>query len=328
VAIIGGPGSSNGPGSSDGAAAAPIVPGSPSGGSEAPLLFLLAASIVAAGYLWFLARRRRRRPEPALAPVTTSPFAGPSRPMPAAPIVPPKPDKVKRTRAPKANPAVPTSAAASPAAPSAALFELSPTEAAPLLRAPLEPYGEALMPRWRRPSLRMARYASPKVAPEPAPALTFAAGASAGLERRLVRYDLVALIDVPDEIKGAQVGQLQANDEVEITGRQGAWVKVRTPLGAEGWIHRTTLQATDRASEAVKPAPATEAAAGPVPAVAPDSIEAEVAMGAFAAATAAHERVLEAARVTAVVSEPQVDSKPAKRPRTRRPVTPKSAPNT
>ena len=150
--------------------------------------------------------------------------------------------------------------------------------------------------------------------PEPAPALTFAAGASAGLERRRVRYDLVALTDIPDEIRGAQVGQLQANDEVEITGRQGAWVKVRTPLGAEGWIHRTTLRAMDKAPEEVKLGPAPELSAAPAAAVAPDSIEAEGAMGAFAAATAAHERALEAARVTAVVSEPPVDSKPAKRP--------------
>jgi hypothetical protein len=302
------------------------VPGSPSGGSGAPLLFLLAASILAAAYLWFLARRRRRRPEPALAPVTTSPFAGPRRPLPDALIVPPKPAKVKRTRAPKANAAVPTSAAAIPAAPSAALFEPSPAEPQPLLAAPLEPYGEALMPRWRRPSLRTARYASPVAAPEPAPALTFAVGASTGLDRRRVRYDLVALTDIPDEIRGAQVGQLQVNDEVEITGRQGAWVKVRTPLGAEGWIHRTTLRQIDKAPEEVKLGPAAELSAAPLATVAPDSIEAEAAMGAFAAATAAHDRALEAARVTAAVAEPQVDSKPAKRPRTRRPATPKSAP--
>ena len=28
--------------------------------------------------------------------------------------------------------------------------------------------------------------------------------------------------------------RLQANDEVEITGRRGAWVQVRTPLGGRG----------------------------------------------------------------------------------------------
>lgn len=304
------------------------MPGSPSGGSGSPLLFLLAASILAAGYLWFLARRRRRRPEPALAPVTASPFAGPRRPMPAGRIAPPKPEKAKRTRAPKANAALATSAAAISAAPSAALLDPPPSEPQPSMTAPAEPYGEALMPRWRRPSLRTARYASPRVAPEPAPALTFAGGAGAGLQRRLVRYDLVALMDVPDEIQGAQVGQLQANDEVEITGRQGAWVKVRTPLGAEGWIHRTTLQATGEAREAASSPRGRELPAAPAAAVAPDSIEADGAMGAFAAATAAHERALEAARGTPGVSDLPVDSKPAKRPRTRRPATPKSAPNT
>src|SRR5450755_3495797 len=118
-----------------------------------------------------------------------------------------------------------------------------------------EPYGEALMPRWRRPSLKTARYASPRTAPAPIASLSFAGGALAGLERRRVRYDLVALTDIPDEIRGTQVGQLQANDEVEITGRQGAWVKVRTPVGAEGWIHRTTLQANDDLPDA----PAAEA---------------------------------------------------------------------
>jgi hypothetical protein len=187
------------------------------------------------------------------------------------------------------------SAAAIPPAPSAALDE---------------PFGEALMPRWRRPSLKTARYASPRTAPAPVAALTFAGGATSGLERRRVRYDLVAMTDIPDEIRGAQVGQLQANDEVEITERQGAWVKVRTPVGAEGWIHRTTLRATDDTAE-----PATLVAPPVVEEVMtppPDSIEAEVAMGAFAAAARA--RALEATQA-ALVSEPAAKARAAKRPR-------------
>ena len=139
--------------------------------------------------------------------------------MPGAVAAVPKPGKLKKTGAPKVKAVVPTSAAAIPLAPTAAL---------------VEPSGEALMPRWRRPSLKTARSASPRVAPAPSPAMTFAAAPSTGLERRLVRYDLVALTDIPDEIQGAQVGQLQANDEVEITGRRGAWVQVRTPLGGRG----------------------------------------------------------------------------------------------
>ncbi len=178
------------------------------------------------------------------------------------------------------------------------------------------------MPRWRRPSLKTARYASPRIAPAPVPALIFAGGATSGLERRQVRYDLVALTDLPDEIRGAQVGQLQANDEVEITGRQGAWVKVRTPIGVEGWIHRTTLRATDEDAKAAEAAalPVVEPPAAPA---APDSIEAEVAMGAFAAAARA--RAIETAQASAAIGEPDPDPTPARRPRARRTTTTKKA---
>jgi hypothetical protein len=187
-----------------------------------------------------------------------------------------------------------------------------------------DPYGEALMPRWRRPSLKTARYASPRIAAAPIAALTFAAGAAAGLERRRVRYDLVALSDIPDEIRGAQVGQLQANDEVEITSRQGAWVKVRTPVGAEGWIHRTTLRSTDDEDSGPiaphRPPMVDERTVAPPPP--PDSIEAGLAMGAFAAAARA--RALEATQTAAAVSDPAVRENPAKRARTRRAATPKT----
>jgi hypothetical protein len=299
------------------------VPGPPSGGSGIPFLVLLSVAILA-GFWFFLARRRRRRPDEGLAPEMVAPLGSPRPPLPAAMIVPPKPDKPKRSRAPKVDvPSAPlalafaaTSADAIPAAPTAALAE---------------PYGEALMPRWRRPSLKTARYASPRIAPEPVAALTFATGATAGLERRLVRYDLVALTDIPDEIRGAQVGQLQANDEVEVTGRKGAWVRVRTPLGTEGWIHRTTLQATDDAPDAIASAPPPAVLESPATPFVPDSIEAEVAMGAFAAATAAaaaRAHTLDLAQTTAAVAEPPTEGKPAKRPRTRRPATPKPAPKT
>jgi hypothetical protein len=178
------------------------------------------------------------------------------------------------------------------------------------------------MPRWRRPSLKTARYASPRIASAPVAALTFAAAAASGLERRHVRYDLVALTDIPDEIRGAQVGQLQANDEVEITSRQGAWVKVRTPVGAEGWIHRTTLRSTaDDAEPIAAEAPLAVDEPLLAPSPPPDSIEAEVAMGAFAAAARA--RALELAQTAAAVGDPEPAAKPAKRPRARRTASPK-----
>ncbi len=209
----------------------------------------------------------------------------------------PKPPKGKPANpvipvVPVVTAAVATSAAAMPAAPSAALDE---------------PFGEALMPRWRRPSLKTARYSTPKVAPMPAPAMTFARTSSSGLERRIVRYDLVPLNDIPDEVRGSSVGQLQANDEVELVERRGAWVKVRTPLGAEGWIHRTTLQAVDETPQpgAARPTPAPVAPPSsptiiqpppkPAPLAEQESIEADAAVGAFAAAAAraARERELQ-----------------------------------
>lgn len=215
-----------------------------------------------------------------------------------------------------------TLADALPAAPSTALDE---------------PYGEALMPRWRRPSLKTARYASPKIVALPSPAMTFARAPSSGLERRKVRYDLVALTDLPDEIRGIQVGQLQANDEVEVLGRRGAWVQVRTPLGAEGWIHRTTLQSTEPPPEPVTPVPvvvpptlleaalpADAAGASPTPGSTPGSIDDDIAIGAFAAAAAARERELqavEAARSVPAIEASQVsadEAKPAARSRPRR----------
>jgi hypothetical protein len=231
--------------------------------------------------------------------------------LPGAAVVPPKPGKPRKTRARGAQQAfaealAPTAAAAISAAPTMAMAD---------------PYGEASIPRWRRQSLKTARYASPRIAAAPIAALTFAGGAASGLERRRVRYDLVALTDIPDEIRGTQVGQLQANDEVEITGRQGAWVKVRTPVGAEGWIHRTTLQANDDLPDApAAVAPPRVAATRPSPT--PDSIEADVAMGAFA--VAARARSLEASQAVAAVSEPVTESKPAKGPRAGRATTPKT----
>ncbi len=224
--------------------------------------------------------------------------------MPGAVAAVPKPGKLKKTGAPKVKAVVPTSAAAIPLEPTAAL---------------VEPYGEALMPRWRRPSLKTARYASPRVAPAPSPAMTFAAAPSTGLERRLVRYDLVALTDIPDEIQGAQVGQLQANDEVEITGRRGAWVQVRTPLGVEGWIHRTTLESQNEAPETTGSQPPTDLPAAPIAAMTSDPIEAELAGGAFAAAAAAAARERAAAQAASVISAAETDAKAGRRPHPGRP---------
>ena len=67
---------------------------------------------------------------------------------------------------------------------------------------------ELALPRWRRPSLLEARRADPIREPSaPAPRLTFdhgLVGALDGRERRLIGYNVVRLLDTPDELRGAR----------------------------------------------------------------------------------------------------------------------------
>ena len=100
---------------------------------------------------------------------------------------------------------------------------------------------EGSIPRWRRPSLRAARSAADRGVAGPTYQLAFDAAAAAGSERRLVRYRVVRMMDGPDEIRSQEVGQLEENDELEVLGRYAGYVHVRTPVGTEGWVHRTTL---------------------------------------------------------------------------------------
>ena len=72
------------------------------------------------------------------------------------------------------------------------------------------------------------------------------------------------LLDQPDEVTGLPVGDLQGGDEVESIGKRGVWTEVRTPRGAVGWVHRTTLQALE--SVAVDDLP-LEQAASPLAAI-------------------------------------------------------------
>ena len=114
---------------------------------------------------------------------------------------------------------------------------------APAPVAPPDP--EALMPRWRRPSLLEARKTDPVRSPAPVrPRLTFAIGASdanPGAERRAIRYAVIPLLDRPDEILAQRIGELVAGDEVQVEQRSGAYCHVLCPDGRQGWVHRTTL---------------------------------------------------------------------------------------
>ena len=101
------------------------------------------------------------------------------------------------------------------------------------------------MPRWRRPSLIVARKADPvRDAPAAAPRLTFERGLVGpldGRERRLIRYNVVRLLDAPDELRGAEIGFLDQGDEVQLLEKHGVYWLVLCPDGRQGWIHKMTL---------------------------------------------------------------------------------------
>lgn len=104
---------------------------------------------------------------------------------------------------------------------------------------------EAMMPRWRRPSLILARKTDPIRTPAPArPPMAFttqAAGIPTDVERRQVRYAVAALLDHPDELRSARISEVAAGDELEVEGRSGSFCQVVCPDGRRGWIHRTAL---------------------------------------------------------------------------------------
>ncbi len=99
------------------------------------------------------------------------------------------------------------------------------------------------LPRWRRPSLLAARRADPaRGAPEPPRThLAFRDPAAAGIERRVVRYRIVRLLDRPDEVAGRTVGSLDEGDEVAVVEQSGLYRCVQTPDGRLGWLHKMTL---------------------------------------------------------------------------------------
>ena len=107
---------------------------------------------------------------------------------------------------------------------------------------------ELSMPRWRRPSLMQARKADPlRNAMPSAPPLSFEhglVGALDGLERRIIRYTAVRLLDSPDELRGAEIGFVDQGDEVQLLERTGTYWRVLTPDGRQGWLHRMTLGET------------------------------------------------------------------------------------
>jgi hypothetical protein len=111
-----------------------------------------------------------------------------------------------------------------------------------LAPAPID--GEAGMPRWRRPSLIQARKADPTRSVTSSNRMSFdngVVGAAEGRERRTIRYAVVRLLDAPDELRSAEIGQLDRGDEVQLIERSGSYWLVLCPDGRQGWLHKMTL---------------------------------------------------------------------------------------
>ena len=138
---------------------------------------------------------------------------------------PPAPDEVLRADAARAHGAVPG---------------VVRTAALP---APIDI--EAGMPRWRRPSLIQARKADPNRSTASVDGrMSFDHGMVAavdGRERRVIRYRVVRLLDAPDELRSADVGQLDQGDEVQLLEKSGSYWLVLCPDGRQGWLHKMTL---------------------------------------------------------------------------------------
>jgi hypothetical protein len=103
---------------------------------------------------------------------------------------------------------------------------------------------EAMLPRWRRPSLLQARRSDPVRDATPAHRLTFDQGLVGpldGHERRVIRYRVVRMLDEPDELRGTETGYLDRGDEVMLLEKYGAYWRVVCPDGRQGWVHNMTL---------------------------------------------------------------------------------------
>ena len=103
---------------------------------------------------------------------------------------------------------------------------------------------EASMPRWRRPSLIEARKADPARSLASQQPMSFEGGRVEpvqGYERRKIRYSVVRLLDAPDELRSADIGQLDQGDEVQLIEKSGTYWLVLCPDGRQGWIHKMTL---------------------------------------------------------------------------------------
>ena len=100
---------------------------------------------------------------------------------------------------------------------------------------------EALIPRWRRPSLQAARQSSYADAGAGRPPLRFEAGVAVGA-LRVVAYRLVFVSDRPTDNEAVELGRLDRGDHVDLLRLENGYALVKSPDGLRGWVDASTLE--------------------------------------------------------------------------------------
>jgi hypothetical protein len=100
---------------------------------------------------------------------------------------------------------------------------------------------EALIPRWRRPSLQAARQSTYAEAGAGRPPLRFEAGVAVGA-LRVVAYRLVFVSDRPTESEAVELGRLDRGDHVDLLRLENGYALVTAPDGLRGWVEASTLE--------------------------------------------------------------------------------------
>jgi hypothetical protein len=100
---------------------------------------------------------------------------------------------------------------------------------------------EALIPRWRRPSLQAARQSSYAEAGAGRPPLRFEAGIVVGA-LRIVAYRLVFVSDRPTDVEAVELGRLDRGDHVDLLRLENGYALVKAPDGLRGWVEASTLE--------------------------------------------------------------------------------------
>lgn len=232
---VGGVDGSTGGGSGGPSGAGDGSLGGGSGGPSGLGLWLTAALVGAMGVIFLVFGRRRRRGAP-LEVAAGGALASVAPPLPVVPR------PVTPTPAP--TPA-PKPVVAQPEAP-------QPTGSRTFAVAPDLLADDVSIPRWRRPSVQSAR--KERRGFEVAHVPVAFTDELPNVERRRIRYRLVRVSSLPDEILGDEVALVDRGDEVELIRSTGAYWLIRTPYGQEGWVHQMTLESGPSAPEDVAPA--------------------------------------------------------------------------